>query len=540
METNRVRSFSFMLDVMRKQKNSIIIKIVFVVIVLSFVGTMFLVWGEGRSGMGGKSLGYAAKIDGSKISLEEYQNSYQRIRNVYQQIYGQSLPAEMEKVLGLKKVALDSLIDNFLIMKEAKSMGIKVSKEDVSSAIAAMPSFQKDGAFSFDLYTQLLKSSRITTKDFEEGQKGELILKKARQAIKDKTTVSDDDALAQFKKENDKIELEYLAYAPADVIAEVKPVEADLNDYLQKNQAEFKTPEKVSVSYILLDPSTQAAKLTVSEEEIQTFYQKNIDKFQGKDGIMPLKDVKEKAKSEALKQKAAKQTYEQAADTLFKNIKSGDLNLIAGQLKLKVQDTPVFMAASPAAALAGEAAVIKKAFELKQGELGGPVETAKGIYIIKVKERKEAVVPPLAEVKATVEQKVKVIKAVELAQKKAEDAAKQLAGKAAIKTQSTGSFGFSAKGDIPVIGTSPELMEAAFKLTTAAPAAATPVKVASRWYAVRLKQRIDAPKADFEKTREELKKKMLPKKQEEALEKWTKDLRAKAKIEINQALVAEK
>ena len=81
-----------MLDIMRKKKNSIIIKIVFVVIVLSFIGTMFLVWGEGRSGMGGGSLGYAAKVDGSKITLEEYQNSYQRIRNVYQQIYGHLTP----------------------------------------------------------------------------------------------------------------------------------------------------------------------------------------------------------------------------------------------------------------------------------------------------------------------------------------------------------------------------------------------------------------------------------------------------------------
>src|SRR6185369_14487323 len=155
---------------------------------------MFLVWGEGRSGMGGSS-GYAAKVDGSKITLEEYQNSYQRIRNVYQQIYGQSLPAEMEKMLGLKKVALDTLIDNRLIMKEAKSMGIKATKEDVEAAIAAMPTFQKDGAFSFDLYQQLLKSNRMTPKDFEEGQKGELILKKARQAIKDKVAVTDEEAL---------------------------------------------------------------------------------------------------------------------------------------------------------------------------------------------------------------------------------------------------------------------------------------------------------------------------------------------------------
>src|SRR6185369_5367414 len=129
----------------------------------------------------------------------------------------------------------------------------------------------------------------------------------------------------QYKKENDKIDLEYVAYAPSDVIGEVKLTEADLNDYLQKNQDAFKTPEKVELSYILIDPASLAAKLTLSEDEIQTFYQKNIDRWQGKDGIQPLKDVKDKVKAEALKQKAAKQAFELAADTLFKSIKSGDL-----------------------------------------------------------------------------------------------------------------------------------------------------------------------------------------------------------------------
>ncbi|MEI6703065.1 MAG: peptidylprolyl isomerase [Deltaproteobacteria bacterium] len=206
---------------------------------------------------------------------------------------------------------------------------------------------------------------------------------------------------------------------------------------------------------------------------------------------------------------------------------------------MKIHDTELFSANAPAAALVGEAAVIKKALELKQGELGGPVETVKGIYILKAKERKAATVPPLAEIKSAVEEKTKAAKAVELAKKKAEDAAKQLSSKAELKTQTTGSFGFSDIGDIPTIGASPEIAEAVFKLSTMQ-SPASPFKVGTRWYAVRVKSRIEAPKAEFDKTKEELKKKMLPKKQEESLSSWTKELRAKAKIEINQALVADK
>ena len=528
-----------MLSLIRKQKDSIIIKVVFAIIVLSFVGTIFLVWGQGSDGLGGSKGGYAAKVNGTRISLEDYRNAYERIKTMYQQVYGQSISPEMEKMLGLKKVALDGLIDSLLTIKEAKSLGIKVSKDDISKSIEAMPMFQKNGRFDFDQYQLVLRENRMTAKDFEEGQETEVLLKKVQQSIRDKAVVTDADALAEYKKENDKIELEYVTYAPSDVISEVKLGEGDLNEYLQKNPNDFKTAEKVALSYILIDPAIQAAKTTVSEEEIQTFYQKNMDRWQGKDGIQPLVEVKDKVKAEAIKQKSVKLVFEQAADTLYKNIKSGDLNLIAGALKQNIQETGLFAANAPPAVLAGEAALLKKAFELKQGELGGPVETAKGIYIIKAKERKASAVPALAEIRSFVEAKAKGAKAIELAKQKADEAAKGLSAHAAMKTQSAGTFGYSDKGDIPVIGSSVEIMEAVFKLS-AGQAPATPFKLGNRWYAVRVKSRVDAPKAQFDATREALKQKMLPKKQQDALTAWTKGLREKAKIEINQALIAEK
>lgn len=528
-----------MLSLIRKKKESLIIKFVFTIIVLSFVGTIFLVWGQGSDGIGGGKGAYAAKVDGTRISIQDYQNAYGRIKDMYQQIYGQSIPLEMEKMLNLKKVALDGLIDNLLAMKEAKSLGIKVSKDDVSDSIASMPVFQRNGKFDFDQYQQVLRSNHMTAKDFEEGQKAEVLLKKVRQSVRDKAVVTDADALARYKKENDRLELEYVAYAPSDVAAEVKLSEADLNGYLQQNSNAFKTAEKVAISYILLDPSSMAAKTTVTEDEIQSFYQKNIDRWQGKDGIQPLADVKEKVKADALRQKVGKLVFEQAADALYKNIKSGDLNLIAGVLKQKIHETPLFTADAPAPGLAGETELIKKAFELKQGELGGPVEAAKGIYILKVRERKESAVPALSAIRGAVEAKAKSSRAIELAREKADDAVKRLSAKATINTQSTGSFGFSAKGEIPKIGASPEIVEAAFKLS-AGQAPAAPFKVGNRWYAVRVKSRTEAPKAQFDTTKEELKKKMLPQKQEEALAQWAKGLREKAKIEINQALIADK
>ncbi len=525
-----------MLGIMRKYKQSILIKIVFGIIVLSFIGTIFLVWGRGDKTSGPS--GFAAMVDGTKISLDDYQKSYYRTRSVYEQIYGRSLSPELEKAMGIKKLTIDGLIDNLLIRKEAKRQGIKVTKDEVAAEIAKVPAFQKDGTFDFNQYQQTLKMNRMTPADFEQAQEEDLLVQKARNKVKDEAKVSDQEVLQAFKKQNDKVNLEFVSFSAAEVRGSIKLTDQDLTSYLQDHQAEFKTPEQISIEYALVSPAQFASKLSVTPEEAQTYYQKNIDRYQGKGGILPFAEVKEKATADALKQKAAKEAYEQAADAVNKFRAQGDLNAAAAAIGGKVQKSPLFTEQSPAADLAGEKELLTRAFTLKQGELGGPVETAKGIYLLKVAERKPAVVPPLAQIRGAVEQKVLTVKAAELAKKKAEEALPQLAkGTAALKE--TGSFGYSATGAVPVIGASAELMDLAFTLTPADPVAKKAVKVGERWYAVKLKSRSEAPTTALATEKEKIRQSLLPKKQQEAQDAWLKELKAKAKIEINPAILSE-
>ena len=534
-----------MLDLIRKKKESLIIKVVFAVIVLSFIGTIFLVWGKGEEGFGTGGSGYAAKVDRTTITLEQYQNSYQRLREIYLQLFGQAaggLTPELEKQLNIRQAALDRLIESVLLTKGAKELGVKVSKDEVAAAIAAMPAFQLNGAFDLGLYQQTLKMSRITPNDFEDSQKTDLLIAKTRKTIMDKVQVSDDDAKAQYHKERDRIELSYVSFSPAELAASVKPSEAELDDYLKSNAEKFKSPEKVAISYLLLDPSSQVASQQVTAEEQESFYRKNLDRYLGNDNSpIPFEKVKDRVLTDAKRSKANKAVFEKAADTLYQNINSADLQLVASKLGAKTSDTGLFTAATPPQALAGEQTLLQKAFELKAGELGGPLETAKGIYIFKVKEKKPAELLPLSQVRATVEQQVRAAKAAELAKQKAVEAQKQLAttNQSGLKLQSTPAFGYSAKGDLPGIGNSQPMMEELFKLTAAAPALSEPMMIGNRWYAVRLKQRIAATEADFAGQKEALKQRMLPQRQEETLRNWLKERRAKAKIVVNQALLEQ-
>jgi len=119
------------------------------------------------------------------------------------------------------------------------------------------------------------------------------------------------------------------------------------------------------------------------------------------------------------------------------------------------------------------------------------------------------------------------------------DAQKKLAAASNdVKLQTTPAFNYNAKGDLPGIGSSKPLMEKVFDLTTATPALTEPLLVGNRWIAARLKQRQAAPQSDFVARKDDLKKRMLPAKQEENLRAWLIELRSKAKIVINPAFTA--
>jgi peptidyl-prolyl cis-trans isomerase D len=525
-----------MLGIMRKYKESILIKIIFAIIVFVFIGTIFLVWGTGDTGMSGP-VGYVAKVNGVKITPDQFQRSYYNTRALYEQLSGQPLTEELEKKLAIKKTALDNLIDETLIRQEAKRMGVKASKEEVRAAIAAVPAFQVNGAFDQNQYVQALRSNRMSPRDFEASQELEIKLQKTRKLITDKAQVTDDEALLAFRKQREKLQVSYAVFTPAAMKAAIRLTDGELNAFLDANKNDFRTPELVSLSYILVNPSAQVHKTSVSEEEIQTYYQKNIDRYQGNGGILPLAEVRERVKAEAVRAKAAKDLYETVAVAMGKA--NGNLSALAQALGTKTLDTPLFSAAVPPDAFKAETEIIKRAFLLKENELAGPVESSRGIYVLKLKQRKPAEVPLLNVVRAAVTARATDQKARELAKSKAEEATVQLAKGQIAGLKDTPSFGYNTKGEIPGIGASPEFMEAAFSLTASAPAAKSAIKVGESWYALKLKSRTETDTAEFQKVKEQIKESLLPQKRQEAVAAWLKELRAKAKIEQDPALLAD-
>lgn len=139
--------------------NSILWKIIFALIVVSFV----------LSGVAGYMFTrvdtFAAKVNGEEISqqlfLEQYNQESQRIS----QQMGTSFAAvadSPEFVQQLRSTILQRLIDEQLLRQYSQELKLDISDEQIEQAIVTSPIFQKEGKFDNRLYQQILENNQLT------------------------------------------------------------------------------------------------------------------------------------------------------------------------------------------------------------------------------------------------------------------------------------------------------------------------------------------------------------------------------------------
>ena len=172
-----------MLKAMRKHAK--FFYVFFFIIILSFI-----FWGVGT--VDKNTAVIVAEVGKEKITLDEYGASYDRAREFYRNISKGAFTEEMEKQLNLKQKVLDSLVDEMVLLAEAKKMGIRVSDEELEEAIINDPAFARDGKFDKDIYVRTLQLNRMTPEYFESMKRKELNLSKMHRLIGESIDLTDE------------------------------------------------------------------------------------------------------------------------------------------------------------------------------------------------------------------------------------------------------------------------------------------------------------------------------------------------------------
>jgi peptidyl-prolyl cis-trans isomerase D len=155
------------------------------------------------------------------------------------------------------------------------------------------------------------------------------------------------------------------------------------------------------------------------------------------------------------------------------------------------------------------------AFSLKPGEVSEPIETPRGVHVIRIEERREAVEQTLTDVSMDIARELlRVDRGRDRAREAADSMATAIAGgrsfeaaarDAGLRLESSGDFGW-ADVSIPGLGPSPELRAAAFTLSKERPAFPRVFALAEGFALVSLLERgspaQEEIEADLERVRE--------------------------------------
>jgi peptidyl-prolyl cis-trans isomerase D len=471
-----------MLNFIRKQSDTWLVKTILWLIVLAFVATIFYSWGAG--GQFGGANKTVATVNGLEIKVNEFERAYGNIVNFYRDQFRGQFSEEMIEKLNLKENALDALIQNRLVILEAEKMNLQVSDQELAQSISKRPEFQKDTKFSSSLYQNYLRYSRISAKDFEDSQRKNLLREKLEKVIKASTQISETEIQDAYKKENEKIKFKYVGFSKDYFKPATPPSDEDIQKYFESHKSQFEIPEQVQVQYVKLTPKMIEDSIEIYEEDIKDYYDTNQGKYfikkQYKASHILVKSDNPLPFGEELSEEEKKKLLDEAdektkikADEILKQIKEGaDFGEMAkkhsadtasgnnggslGQFS-KGMMIPEFEAALDA---------------LSPGELGGPVKTQFGFHLIRLEEVKEEHLKPLTEVQEEIKKTLKEDKARKrirrIAKKirKAAGVGNDLA-KAAVEfkagTQTT-EFISRKIHNVPEIGNVPEFFNAAFSL----------------------------------------------------------------------------
>lgn len=378
-----------MLDIMRRNAQSWVVKIIFGIIILVFV-----FWGVGTFGATNPEL--LLRINGEPVTLKDFRAEYNRQVNIAKSQMP-NLPEEIFKSEEHLQRVLAAVIDKTLLLQEADRLGLEVGVGEVQKAIVAMPAFQNEkGQFSLEIYKAVLDNARISRAAFEKDLMSGMLLEKLGRYMSAPAYITEDEAFENYSFIAEERKANYLLFPAADYVNGLEFSDNQINDYYEKNKQMFMVPAKIDVQYLLLTPQVLASRYTVSEDDIAAYYNQHPQQFTDEPKTR-ISQILLAVPQGASKEAVAK--IEEKANSLYEEAVAGK-NF--AQLARENSSDPSAASGGSMGWIAQSdlsPALAKTLEPLKVGETSKPFSTPAGFHIIKVDERQDSRLKKLPEVK---------------------------------------------------------------------------------------------------------------------------------------------
>ena len=379
-----------MLKLLRSQSQTVL------VVVLGFIGLGFLFYGSQGNPLttaGSRTSNDFGRIDGDDLSVAQL---YDAIRTTRDSLM-MSGEAQKLKQQGAAKAVAEEAWRQLLLLHEADRLHIEVSNKELVDYIKSLPTFQKDGVYSPELYKtrmMLMQSLlRVTPDDgvdagaatqaiFEKIIRNSLRINAVTSVLFGTTHGSAHDVSDQYEKYYGPATVSYVVFDPKVYAATTQVTPEQIEKEYKDNPTNpaYRTKEKRKVDYVLFTLTPDEMKLPADQ------------KAKAKDALG------EKATKFALSflpdpAAAAGSTFT-APDFLTEAKKDG----------LTPATTDFFAADAAPSALPPSPAFNSAAFALtKDNAISKVIELDNGVAVLHLTDIQPSELRPLTEVKADIE-----------------------------------------------------------------------------------------------------------------------------------------
>lgn len=364
---------------------------------------------------------WAARVDGTEISVSALQNTARLQDEYYRQALGPQFD-QFRSQLHLGQQAVRTLIDRQIILLEAEKLGLGASKAEIEKAVLQDPRFHgPDGKFiGTERYVELAGRMFVGGAGaYESDLRERIIFTKWRDTVASPAQVSDEELLQIYRSRSDRTTIDYVVVAGADQDVDREVDGAAAQAWYGAHPNDYLRPEGLRLKVVTVSRQDQLAQVQVSDEEIESYYDDHESEFtrpaerrashillKVPSGAPAEADAAARARAEELRGRiAAGESFEQLAREFSEDELSaqrgGDLDFFPRGAMVPEFETAVF----------GNAV----------GALAPVTRTSYGYHVIRVTEERPAGAIPIAEAREGIRDRMK--------RDRADDAAEALARK---------------------------------------------------------------------------------------------------------------
>ena len=400
-----------MLRYLRENTGNWVIKFFLGIIVIVFV---FL----GVGSFGSKRNDSVATINDEPITIKEYQRTYKMLVDQMRARFGKNLNDDILKALNVKQQALDSLIEERLVLLEAEKLGITISDEELQQSVLAIKAFQKDDKFNLEQYKKVLSLNSLTPEIFEKSQINTLRQQKVREMLFSSVNVSELEARNWYLFQNIKTAIDYIMFDPADY-TDIKPDSQEIKKYYSENSENYKSDLKIQTEYLEFSPKDYKGEVSITDVMIKDYYQEHRQEFKTPQKV-EARHILIKVEEDATQEKVAS-AQKQAQDIYDMAVDGGDFQ----ELAKKYSQGPSKESGGYLGKFEKNAMVkpfADKVFSMETGEISEPVRTMFGWHIIKLVDRFDASTKTLEQVSKKIREEIETLEIQNMAYYKAGEA----------------------------------------------------------------------------------------------------------------------